>query len=88
MLLILDNFEQVTAAGVGLSKLLQQAPDLKIIVTSRETLRVRAEHVFPVPLSLGLPHPKDPTPSIADSEAVQLFVERARRCATGIRHLR
>ena len=77
MLLVLDNFEQVTAAAVGVSELLQAAPDLRIIVTSRETLRVRAEHVFPVP-ALRLPHPKDSTASIAESEAVQLFSERAR----------
>ncbi len=77
MLLVLDNFEQVTAAAVGLSELLQHAPELKVIVTSRETLRVRAEHVFPVP-PLSLPHPQDATASIADSEAVQLFTERAR----------
>jgi len=77
MLLVLDNFEQVTAAAVGLSELLQHAPELKIVVTSRETLRVRAEHVFPIP-PLSLPHPKDPTPSIAEAEAVQLFTERAR----------
>jgi predicted ATPase/class 3 adenylate cyclase len=77
MLLVLDNFEQVTAAAVGLSELLQHAPELKVMVTSRETLRVRAEHVFPVP-PLSLPHPKDATAAIADSEAVQLFTERAR----------
>jgi predicted ATPase/class 3 adenylate cyclase len=77
MLLLLDNFEQVTAAAVGLSELLQHAPELRIIVTSRETLRVRAEHVFPVP-PLSLPNPKDPTLSIAASEAVQLFTDRAR----------
>ena len=82
MMLVLDNFEQVTAAAVGLSELLQHAPDLKIIVTSRETLRVRAEHVFPVP-PLSLPHPKDPTASIAESEAVQLFTERARAVRPG-----
>ena len=77
MLLVLDNFEQLTAAGVGLSELLQHAPELKIVVTSRETLRVRAEHVFPVP-PLSLPHPKASRASIANSEAVQLFIERAR----------
>ena len=82
MLLVLDNFEQVTAAAVGLSELLQHAPELKVIVTSRETLRVRAEHVFPVP-PLSLPHPKDPTASIAESEAVQLFTERARAVRPG-----
>jgi predicted ATPase/class 3 adenylate cyclase len=82
MLLVLDNFEQVTAAAVGLSELLQHAPELKILVTSRETLRVRAEHVFPVP-PLSLPHPKDATASIAVSEAVQLFTERARAVRPG-----
>jgi predicted ATPase/class 3 adenylate cyclase len=82
MLLVLDNFEQVTAAAVGLSELLQHAPELKIVVTSRETLRVRAEHVFPVP-PLSLPHPKDPTASIAEAEAVQLFAERARAVRPG-----
>jgi len=76
MLLVLDNFEQVTEAAVGLAEILQHASGLKILVTSRETLRVRAEHVYPVP-PLSLPHPKDPTSVIAESEAVQLFVERA-----------
>ncbi len=82
MLLVLDNLEQVTAAGVGLAELLQHAPDLSILVTSRETLRVRAEHVYPVP-PLALPDPRDGTASIAESEAVQLFVERARAVNPG-----
>jgi predicted ATPase/class 3 adenylate cyclase len=82
MLLVLDNFEQVTAAAVGISELLQYAPGLKVVVTSRETLRVRAEHVFPVP-PLALPHPRASTPTIADSEAVQLFTERARAVRPG-----
>ncbi|MGA7097081.1 MAG: hypothetical protein WB245_05895, partial [Acidimicrobiia bacterium] len=76
MLLLLDNFEQVTSAGPGIADLLQFAPRLKAVVTSRETLRVRPEYVFPVPpLSLTKPH--DPLEAILDSEAVQLFVERA-----------
>ena len=77
MLLVLDNFEQVIAAATGVSDLLQHAPELKVIITSRETLRIGAEQVFPVP-PLSLPHPKDPTITIAKSEAVQLFMERAR----------
>ncbi|MEX0796667.1 MAG: adenylate/guanylate cyclase domain-containing protein [Acidimicrobiia bacterium] len=77
MLLLLDNFEQVTAAAVGIAELLQHAPKMKVIVTSRETLRVRAEFVFPVP-PLSLPRSDDPVPVILESEAVQLFVERAR----------
>lgn len=76
MLLILDNFEQVTAAAVGIAELIQHCPELKVIVTSRETLRIRAERVFPIP-PLSLPHPKESTAAIAASEAVQLFAERA-----------
>ncbi|HET8739757.1 MAG TPA: adenylate/guanylate cyclase domain-containing protein [Acidimicrobiia bacterium] len=77
MMLVLDNFEQVTAAAVGLSDLLQRAPGLKVVVTSRETLRVRAEKVYPVP-PLSLARPQDPPAVIAESEAVALFVDRAR----------
>ena len=76
ILLVLDNLEQVTAAAVGISELINHGPGLKVIVTSRETLRVRAEHVFPVP-PLSLPHPKHSAADIAASESVQLFVERA-----------
>ncbi len=77
MLLVLDNFEQVAAAAVGLSELLQHAPGIKVLVTSRETLRVRVEKVFPVP-PLSLPHPDDAASVIAESEAVALFTDRAR----------
>ena len=77
MLLVLDNFEQVTAAAVGLSQLLQRAPGLKVLVTSRETLRIRAEQVFPVP-PLALPHPQGLPSEIAESESVRLFTDRAR----------
>ena len=76
MLLVLDNFEQVVDAGPAVAELLQGAPELTVVVTSRETLRVRGEQVYPVP-PLSLPHPDHPTAQIAESEAVQLFVERA-----------
>jgi predicted ATPase/class 3 adenylate cyclase len=77
LLLLLDNFEQVTEAAIGLAELLQHCPGLKVLVTSRETLRVRPEHVYPVP-PLSLPDPRDRVALIAESEAVQLFTERAR----------
>jgi len=77
MLLILDNFEQVTEAAEGVAELLQHCPRLKILVTSRETLRVRAEHVYPVP-PLSLPDPRGDVNVIGESEAVQLFVDRVR----------
>ncbi len=79
MLLLLDNFEQVTSAAVPLADLLQYCPRLKVLTTSREALRVRGEHLYPVP-PLGLPgaNIRHPTPQeLARYEAVQLFVERA-----------
>ena len=76
MLVVLDNFEQVMTAATGVAELLQQASDLKIIVTSRETLRVRPEQVYPVP-PLVLPRTTDTPEEIGESDAVQLFVVRA-----------
>jgi predicted ATPase/class 3 adenylate cyclase len=79
MLLLLDNFEQVTAAGPKVLELLQTCPRLKLLVTSREALHVRGEYVFPVP-PLGSPGAGRKQPSIeqlARNEAVLLFGERA-----------
>ncbi|MEJ2303513.1 MAG: NB-ARC domain-containing protein, partial [Anaerolineales bacterium] len=53
-LLILDNFEHVIAAASALPDLLAACPNLKIMVTSRQSLRLRGEQEFAVPL-LGLP---------------------------------
>jgi predicted ATPase/class 3 adenylate cyclase len=77
MLLILDNLEQITSIGPGLGELLQAVPKLRVVATSRETLRIRAERVFPIP-PMSLPHPADPPTVIAQAEAVRLFAERAR----------
>jgi len=77
LLLVLDNFEQLVDAAAVLSELLAAAPQLKLLVTSREPLRVRAEREYPVP-ALPLPDSVDTLESVADSAAVQLFVERAR----------
>jgi predicted ATPase len=79
-LLILDNFEQVMAAAVLIADLLQHCPKLKLLVTSREPLRVRGEHLYPVPpLSIPKADLRSQTvEQIAQYAAVQLFVERAR----------
>lgn len=78
-LLVLDNFETVVAAAPSLVDLLAVCPHLKLLVTSRETLRVRGEREFVVQ-PLALPNPKH----LPDDEtlthygAVALFLERAR----------
>jgi predicted ATPase len=84
LLLVLDNFEQVTEAAPLLAGLLAAAPGLKLLVTSRSVLRLNGEHEFPVP-PLSVP------PSEADREvevaaqyaSVRLFAERARAVAAG-----
>jgi predicted ATPase/class 3 adenylate cyclase len=79
MLLLLDNFEQVMDAADGVADLLQHCPDLNVLVTSREALRVRGEHLLAVP-PLSLPNGSAQTSAeiVAEYEAVRLFVERAR----------
>ena len=78
MLLLLDNFEQVVDAAMQVADLLAACQGLKILVTSRAVLHVRAEHEFAVP-PLAFP---DPThlPDLATLPhytAVALFLERA-----------
>jgi predicted ATPase/class 3 adenylate cyclase len=80
MLLLLDNFEQVMEAAEGLAELLRRCAGLKVLVTSREALRVRGEHLLAVP-PLSLPTAAGARVSAevaAASEAVSLFLERAR----------
>lgn len=74
LLLLLDNFEQVTAAAPRLADLLAAAPDLKILTTSRASLHLRGEHGFPVQ---PLPVPPAHSDALTESVAVRLFVERA-----------
>ena len=78
MLLVLDNFEHVVEEASAVAELLDTAPRLRIMVTSREPLHVAAEQEFPVP-PLGLPDVErsgEPE-AVAGSEAVALFVQRA-----------
>ncbi len=79
MLLVLDNFEQVADAAPDVARMLREAPQLNMVVTTRVPLHVYGEQEFPVP-PLGLP-PDSAAPLDAATagryEAVQLFVERA-----------
>jgi non-specific serine/threonine protein kinase len=80
LLLVLDNCEHLVGACALLADtLLRTCPRLRILATSREPLSITGEEILRVP-SLSLPDPdQSASPaSIADHEAVQLFVDRAR----------
>jgi predicted ATPase/DNA-binding NarL/FixJ family response regulator len=79
LLLVLDNFEQIVAAAPQVAALLEAAPRLKVLVTSREILRLSAEQEFPVP-PLALPDRAHlpPLEQVTQYEAVRLFIARAR----------
>ena len=93
VLLVLDNFEQVTEAGPDVAELLRRCPNLKALVTTRIPLRVSGEQEYPVP---GLPAPPDVSrlsemerlnlprelreldiDALTQFEAVRLFIARA-----------
>jgi len=65
LLLVLDNLEQVIGAAPELVELVEACPNLTLLTTSRERLRVRGETEYEVP-------------PLAEPEAVQLFCARAR----------
>ncbi|HLW03871.1 MAG TPA: LuxR C-terminal-related transcriptional regulator [Ktedonobacterales bacterium] len=78
LLLLLDNFEQVTAAAPRLLELLAQCPQVKLLVTSRAVLHLRGEYEFAVaPLALPDPERLTDSATLAQSAAVALFVQRA-----------
>jgi predicted ATPase/DNA-binding SARP family transcriptional activator/DNA-binding CsgD family transcriptional regulator len=80
MLLVLDNCEHLVDAAAWLAKdLLHASPRLTILATSREPLGISGEIVWPVP-TLSLPDPEAAftLEDLMGSEAVRLFVERAR----------
>ena len=64
MLLVLDNLEQVVSAAPELASLVEACPNLRLLATSRERLRVRGEVEYAVP-------------PLATREAVELFSERS-----------
>jgi predicted ATPase/class 3 adenylate cyclase len=64
LLMVLDNFEQVVEAAPDLAALLRSCPNLCILTTSRELLRVEGEVAYTVM-------------SLADQEAVELFCARS-----------
>ncbi|MGH3001428.1 MAG: BTAD domain-containing putative transcriptional regulator [Gaiellaceae bacterium] len=76
LLIVLDNFEQVSAAAGEVAALLAAAPRLNVLVTSRTAFGFRGEQLYDVP-PLGVPSPSDGLQAILRSDAVRLFERRA-----------
>ena len=78
MLLVLDNFEQVLPGVHYVARLLESAPRIKVLVTSRTRLNARGEHVFEVP-PMAVPDPTaaDDPERLRAIDSVELFVRRA-----------
>jgi predicted ATPase/DNA-binding SARP family transcriptional activator len=70
-LVVLDNFEHVIDAAGDVADLLAAAPGLTLLVTSREALRLTAEHRYPVR-------------PLAENAATSLFLARARAVRPGL----
>ena len=79
VLLVLDNFEQVTDAAPDVGALLAAAPTISLLVTSRSPLHVYGEREYPVP-PLDVPDPDllPPLAELSQYDSVALFVDRAR----------
>jgi predicted ATPase len=83
MLLLLDNLEQVVPAAPAVIELLSAAERLTVLATSREILRLSGEHVFAVP-PLATAADTEPVEMLANSDAVALFLDRARAARRGL----
>ena len=78
ILLLLDNFEQVTSAAPLISDLLATCPKMKVLVTSREVLHLQGEREYQVsPLSLPDLESLPSVEVLTQYESVELFIERA-----------
>ena len=76
VLLFLDNFEHVLGAATVARSLLERCPNITLLITSRATLGLRADHdYFVKPLDLPFEGDDDPL----RTASVRLFLERARR---------
>jgi len=75
VLLLLDNFEQIVSAAPLLTEVLETGDSLKLLVTSREALRLRGEYEFPLS-PLALPD-QSSVETLLQYPGIALFVQRA-----------
>ena len=83
MLIIIDNFEQMLKGAYLVSEILQNAPKVKILVTSRAKLNVLDEHIFHLE-GMGFPDWETPEEALEYS-AVKLFLQSAQRAKPGFK---
>jgi hypothetical protein len=84
-LLLLDNCEHLVDATANLAQqILSSSPEIKVLATSREALKISGEVLWRVP-SLSLPEETDQAnlEMLEHSEAIQLFLDRARNSKPG-----
>ena len=83
LLLILDNYEHLLEGSYIARELLGSCPGLKVLVTSRERLKLGSESVFP--LSGLLASSTEEEAQESDGDSVRLFVQRAKSADLGFR---
>jgi WD40 repeat protein/predicted ATPase/transcriptional regulator with XRE-family HTH domain len=84
MLLVLDNFEHLLEGADLISDIVQHAPEITLLITSRERLNLRTEWLFDVGgLSYPVSNLAHTLAEISEYSAVQLFVERVMQMQSG-----
>lgn len=82
LLFVLDNFEHLQKGGLLLADILQYAPNVAMLVTSRERLNLQGEWIFEVG-GLEIPPPGEALDKVERYSAVALFMQRARQNTPG-----
>lgn len=83
ILFVMDGFEHLADNAGLLSEMLDHAPKVKVLVTSRQRLGLKAEWTF---LVVGLPAPPNLNDAASnDSDAMRLFIQRAQQAKTDFR---
>jgi predicted ATPase/class 3 adenylate cyclase len=82
VLLVLDNLEQIGGAASAVDRMLADAPRIRVLATSRAPLHVAGEQEFGVP-PFSVPAPASDPLILEASDAIRLFVDRARLVRPG-----